>query len=213
MSCARYCYVCPYGCDGDLAAMAGLFAVSDTAMSVMGPKWVLASGVLEILSLLGMFTLFTIFTGPLLQALSRPHHLAVLEWSRTIIGSTILLVAGLWVRQSAVQTQVDAIALARFATGVLVVTPVFGYLLVRLGRISIRELLASIAPSFMAAVAVEVSVFLLSWSRILSDSRSVIELSGAVGTGGACGLPRSLSSTSNCGPRSSICCSAAWEAW
>lgn len=171
-----------------LPAMAGLFAVSDAAMAVMGTKWVLASGVLKILSLLGMFMMFTIFTGPLLQALSRPHHLAVLEWSRTIVGSSILLVAGLWVRQSVVQSQVDAIALARFATGVLLVTPVFVYLLVHLGRISIRELSASIAPSFLAAVAVELSVFLLTWSRMLSESRSVVQLSADVVIGGTSGV-------------------------
>ena len=66
----------------------------------------------------------------------------------------------------------NAIALARFATGAVLVTPVFLYLLLRLGRISVRDLHKSIAPSLASAAAVFVSVYLLYPSRMLSDTEA-----------------------------------------
>jgi len=171
-----------------LPAMAGLFVVSDTTMNLMGSKWIVASGVLKILSVLGMLMLFVMFTGPLLQALSRPHHHAALEWTRTLIGTGLLIAAGVWARSRTVEWQVNAIALARFATGAVLVTPVFLYLLLRLGRISVRDLLKSIAPSVASAAAVFVSVYLLYPSRMLSDTRPAIQLGLQVIIGGVCGL-------------------------
>jgi PST family polysaccharide transporter len=171
-----------------LPAMAGIFVVSDTIMNVMGPKWALATGVLKILSVLGMLMLFVMFTGPLLQALSRPHHQAVLEWIRTVIGCGLLIAAGIWVRNSTVQWQVNAIALARFVTIAVLVTPVFLYLLMRLGRISIGELFRSVAPSLAAAAAVFVSVYFLYPSRMVVDLRPILQLGLQVFIGAACGL-------------------------
>jgi len=177
-----------------LPAMAGLFVVSDTTMNLMGSKWIVASGVLKILSVLGMLMLFVMFTGPLLQALSRPHHHAALEWTRTLIGTGLLIAAGVWARSRTVEWQVNAIALARFATGAVLVTPVFLYLLLRLGRISVRDLLKSIAPSVASAAAVFVSVYLLYPSRMLSDTRPAIQLGLQVIIGGVCGLTALLMS-------------------
>jgi O-antigen/teichoic acid export membrane protein len=169
-----------------LPALAGLFMVSSTIMGIMGPKWVLASGVLKILSILGMLTLFTMFTGPLLQALSRPHHLAVLEWSRTLIGTALLVSAGLWVRNSNLQWQVDAIALTRFALGALFVTPVFLYLLIALGRISVRDFAKSITPSVLAAMSVFASVWYPA--RILAETKPLFQLGVITLIGASCGI-------------------------
>lgn len=171
-----------------LPALAGLFVVSNTIMTIMGPKWALASGVLKILSILGMLTLFTMFTGPLLQALSRPQHLAALEWTRTLIGIGLLVGAGLWARNNTMQWQVTAIALARFAIGAIFVTPVFVYLIIRLGQISIRDLAKSIAPSVLTALSVCASVFLLHSVAVLTETSPFGKLAIDVLFGGAIGL-------------------------
>jgi O-antigen/teichoic acid export membrane protein len=171
-----------------LPAMAGLFVVSGTMMNLMGPKWVLASGVLKILSILGMLMLFVMFTGPLLQALSRPHHHAILEWTRTVVGSGLLIAAGVWARHSTVEWQVNAIALARFAMVAVFVTPVFLYLLLHLGRISVRELLKSITPAFASATAVFISVYFLYPSRVMAEAKPAIQLCVQVVIGSLCGL-------------------------
>jgi O-antigen/teichoic acid export membrane protein len=171
-----------------LPAMAGLYVVSDATVMVVGQKWILAATVLRILSVLGMLTFFTMFTGPLLQALSRPHHLAVLEWSRTLVGGGLLVIAGVWVRHSSVQWQIDAIALTRFGMGALLVLPVFLYLLLRLGDVPLRDMLVSIAPASASALAVFASVFLLYPSHLLADSRPVIQLAVQVLIGGTAGL-------------------------
>ncbi len=171
-----------------LPAMAGLFVVSDTTMAIIGAKWMVASSVLKILSLLGMLLLFTMFTGPLLQALGRPHHLAILEWTRTLVGSGLLIGAGIWVRYSTVQWQINGIALARLATGLFLVLPVFLYLLLHLGKISTRELISSITPSVLASIAVVASVLLLYPPRILPETRVSIQLMIEVAVGGSFGI-------------------------
>jgi len=171
-----------------LPAMAGLMAVSDSLMATLGPKWIPASAVLKILSVLGMFLMFSIFTGPLLQALSRPHHLALLEWGRTVVSAGLLIVAAVFVRNSVTEVQITGIALARFATGAFLVAPVFLYLLMSLGKVSFNNLFISITPSALAAVAVVSSVAFVQMLHVLPESRPSILLLADVLVGGTSGV-------------------------
>ena len=170
-----------------LPAMAGLFMVSSTFMTLMGPKWALASGLVKILSVLGTLTLFTMFTGPLLQALARPHHLAALEWTRTLIGTALLVAAGVWVRNATVQSQVTAIALARFLIGVVFVTPVFVYLLIRLSQISFHDLARSIVPSLLSGACVCTSILAL-YPVLTLTPKPLARLLVQILTGGVFGI-------------------------
>jgi PST family polysaccharide transporter len=171
-----------------LPALAGLAAVSGPLMASIGPKWVPAADVLKILSVLGMFLILAYFTGPLLQALARPRQLAVLEWARTVVGITLLLVAAYLVRNGSVSSQITGIAVARFVTGAFLVAPVFVYLFVRLCKISLRELAASVAPSAIAAACVAGSVALFHATGWLASDKPVFLLAAEVGIGGVTGL-------------------------
>lgn len=171
-----------------LPAMAGIFAISSTLMATLGDKWIPASQVLKILSVLGMTSIFTIFTGPLLQALSRTSFLAVLEWSRTLLGTILLLIAGLTVRGASVEWQVGSIALARLTLGVLFVTPVFLYLLIRISHISVRDLVASTMPSAASGAAALVAVTVFRYSHVLGDCRPLVLLTAEVLIGTLFGL-------------------------
>jgi O-antigen/teichoic acid export membrane protein len=51
-----------------LPALAGMAAVSAPLMATVGPQWIPAARVLQVLCVLGMFFVFAFFTGPLLQA-------------------------------------------------------------------------------------------------------------------------------------------------
>jgi O-antigen/teichoic acid export membrane protein len=171
-----------------LPALAGLAAVSDPLMATIGQKWIPAAGVLKILSLLGMLLIFAYFTGPLLQALSKPHQLAILEWARMAIGASVLIAAGFHVRNGSITKQIAGIAFARFFTGAFLVTPVFLYIFMRLCKISFRQLTATVAPSAASAASVVGSVMLCRFSGLFATSRPAFLLASEVVIGGVVGL-------------------------
>jgi O-antigen/teichoic acid export membrane protein len=171
-----------------LPALAGLAAVSDPLMATIGQKWIPAAGVLKILSLLGMLLIFAYFTGPLLQALSKPHQLAILEWARMAIGALVLIAAGFYVRNGSITQQIAGIAFARFFTGAFLVAPVFLYIFMRLCRISFRQLTATVAPSAASAASVAASVTLFHSSGLFATSRPAFLLASEVVIGGVVGL-------------------------
>ena len=150
-----------------------------------------ASSVLKILSLLGMLLLFTMFTGPLLQALGRPHHLAILEWTRTLVGSGLLIGAGIWVDIARCSGKSMESLWRAWRPGLFLVLPVFLYLLLHLGKISTRELISSITPSVLASIAVVASVLSLYPPRILPETRVSIQLMIEVAVGGSLVYPPS----------------------
>ena len=171
-----------------IPAMAGLIAISTSLMSALGPKWYPASGVLKLLSLLGMFYMFSMFTGPLLQALNRPNHLAVLEWSRTAVGTVFLVVAAWFVRNSDIQSQIIGLALVRCLFGIVLVTPIYFYLLLRLGRLTLRDAVTSIFPSVMSAISILGSAALLQIPGLLSDMSTAFRLAIQICVGGFAGI-------------------------
>jgi len=171
-----------------IPALAGLAAVSRPLMATIGASWLPASGVLKILCGLSATMILSYFTGPLLQALSRPHQLAVLEWARAAVGSGILVLAGVLVRHSDITRQLMGIALARFANGALLVTPVFLYLLLRLCKISVREFALTVWPSAASAVSVLVVLALFEFSGWLGSGKPLLLLLAEVALGGVVGI-------------------------
>lgn len=171
-----------------IPALAGLAAVSSAAMATLGPEWLPASNVLRVFCVLGMCSVFSYFTGPLLQALSRPHHLAVLEWGRVGIGLLFLAVAGYIVRGGSLTEQLIGVSLARFVPGVFIVMPVFLYLLMHLCGISFRDLAAAVAPSAMASAGLVACVAAFHYSGWLANARPITSLVAESLLGGVVGL-------------------------
>jgi O-antigen/teichoic acid export membrane protein len=172
-----------------LPAMAGLAVVAGPLMATIGSQWTPAADVLTILCILGVILIFAFFTGPLLQALGKPHHLALLEWARALLGVALLLVSGFAVRHSSLQWQLIGITLSRFVLGAIFVTPVFLYILMRLADISLREFSVAVIPSSIAAVSVVVSVLSFRATGLLSSAKPAIVLVAEVALGATVGLP------------------------
>jgi hypothetical protein len=100
----------------------------------------------------------------------------------------LLVVAGYLVRGHSVNWQIMAIALARFANGVFIVTPVFLYILTRLCGISFRELMPSVVPSFVSSASVVGIVTLVHYFVIPVNGRPIISLALEVVAGSIVGL-------------------------
>ena len=171
-----------------LPTLAGLAAVSLGLMGTLGATWTPASNALRILCMVGISSVFASFTGPLLQALSRPHQHAMLEWGRMIVGTALLIVASVFVRSSSVVWQINGIALARFVTMFCLVMPIFLYILMRLSGISLYELMSAVRPSALASASAVAAVMLFQLSGLLAGTKPMVFLIAETASGGIVGL-------------------------
>jgi O-antigen/teichoic acid export membrane protein len=171
-----------------LPALSGMAAVSWALMATLGTKWIPAAGALKILCVVGMCAVVASFTGPMLQALSRPHHVAGLVWARVAIATVFLIGTGYLVRNRSVRWQLIGIASARFATMAFLVTPIFLRILMRLARIPLRDLISAVAPSALASLSTILAVVLFQISGLLVDGKPIILLIAETAIGGIAGL-------------------------
>jgi O-antigen/teichoic acid export membrane protein len=170
-----------------LPALAGLAAVSGPLMGAVGPQWAPAANVLKVLCVLSMSIIFAFFTGPLMQALAKTREVAILEWSRTTVGVLLIVGAGTLARGHSVNWQIMAMALARFANGVFLVTPVFVYILMRLCQISFRELLFAVTPAFLSSASVVAAIMLVQYF-LPATNKPMLSLVAEVTIGAIVGL-------------------------
>jgi O-antigen/teichoic acid export membrane protein len=170
-----------------LPALACVAVVSDALMATLGPKWEPAADVLKVLCALGMFIIFAYFTGPLLQALGKPHLLAGLEWARTAVGICFLVVAGLLVRHAPLHSQIMALAIARLIPGALIVTPVFLGILMHLTGISLRGVVGAIFPVMVSSFSVVSAILVVRHFFSLARPPLLLTIETATGliVGGA----------------------------
>jgi O-antigen/teichoic acid export membrane protein len=171
-----------------LPALSGMAAVSWALMAALGSKWIPVSDALKVLCLMGMSIVFASFTGPMLQALAKTQQLALLEWARMVVGTIFIIAAGLLVRNSSETWQLMGIALARFATITCIVAPIFLYILMRLSRISFRDVMLAIAPSAASSLAVVAAVSLFKLSGWLAFARPLSLLVAEIFVGGTVGV-------------------------
>jgi O-antigen/teichoic acid export membrane protein len=174
-----------------LPSLAGLAAVSYPLMATVGVQWIPAVPALKVLSALGMISIFGFFTGPLMQALGKTRQIALLEWARAIVNVAILACAGLLAHSAAVNWQVMAISMGRFAASFFLVVPVFVYILLSLCRISLRDFFFAVVPSICAAISTAGTVMLfhlLVGAHWLNSAKPAVVLGVEVGLGGIVGL-------------------------
>ena len=162
-------------------AFVGLSVISRPLMQMIGPKWLPASQVLPILCISGIALTFASFTAPLLQAVSKAHHSAVLEWLRTAGGVTSVVVAGLLVRHSDVQTQIVSVAVARLGVTLIVVGPLFLSIVLKRSGATLGEIIRVSGPALASATGVGTSIVLFriffGWTSkavVLLGSEAVI---------------------------------------
>jgi O-antigen/teichoic acid export membrane protein/glycosyltransferase involved in cell wall biosynthesis/SAM-dependent methyltransferase len=171
-----------------LPTLSLMAVVSGELMAIMGPKWAPAAHALPLLCVVGMSSVFAYFTGPLLQALGRTTIFAVVEWIRVVVGTLLLIIAGLLVKESPVVWQVAGIAGARFVTMTCLVAPVFVYILMRLCKISFGELVSAATPAALSSLSAVLAVLLLRRFFWDSTAHPAFYLVTLVMIGGVAGL-------------------------
>jgi O-antigen/teichoic acid export membrane protein len=167
--------------------LAGLAAVSKPLMLVLGPSWVPATGVLQVLCVMAAGAVLIYFTGPMMQALSQTRRSAVLEWCRTTVGAITVIAVALAVRHSSLSRQLMGIASARAGAVALLVAPTFLYVLMRLCGLSLGDLAKSVAPSLVVSGSVAGTVLLIQVSGVLGATRPWVTLLVQVASGALVG--------------------------
>ena len=103
--------------------------MSPLLVSALGPKWADTADALRILAVIMMVCPVSNFLGPLLQAVSKPHSLAVIEWAHAIISAGSLVVAGEVLKHSSTWGQVTGMAVTRILTTAMLMAPLVFWLL------------------------------------------------------------------------------------
>jgi hypothetical protein len=68
------------------------------------------------------------------------------------------------------------------------VAPIFLHILMRLGKISFRELTAAVAPSLLGSLSTVAAILLFQVSGALADTKPLTSLVAQMAVGGAAGL-------------------------
>jgi O-antigen/teichoic acid export membrane protein len=150
-----------------IPALAGLAVISRRVLMAIGPKWIDGTDALRILCVVAAVQPILYFVGPLLQAKSKPHYLAIIEWTHAAIGAGSLVVAGALLKHSSTSVQVTGMAATRFVTAVLLLTPIIIWLFNQFAQVTVGAMLKVMAPSLLAAGATSGTVLLISHSALL----------------------------------------------
>lgn len=164
-------------------AMAVLASVAPALTRILGPEWQDATVPLQLLCIEGVAIGTTFLVGPILQALGRPHHQAILVWITAVISAIAYFGAGYLLQDATTADQVLGISLVNVvifafltaAVNIVIIGKVAGVSLGELGR-------RTLAPSIAALGALVVG---LTTTRVLSDAPAMVDL---VGTATAAGL-------------------------
>lgn len=92
-------------------AMAVLAACAPSLTRLLGPEWDGATVPMQLLCIEGMAITTTFLVGPVLQALGRPHHQAILVWITAAVSTVAYFGAGYLLQDASIDRQVIGLTL------------------------------------------------------------------------------------------------------
>ncbi|MFQ5653450.1 MAG: oligosaccharide flippase family protein [Planctomycetota bacterium] len=137
-------------------AMAAVVVVSGPLTRVLGERWAGVENILRVLAIAGLAQSLTIFTGPLLQAVGKPHSLALFVWISALLSNGAFLIVGWHLAGEGdlpLAQRTLAIAAARASLYALIYGPVSLVVILRVGGINLREVGSALATPLLAGRA------------------------------------------------------------
>ncbi len=153
-----------------IPALLGLAVISKPLLSVLGPKWAGASTAMTILCFSAMIQPVALFTAPLLQAVSKTHFLAMIEWGNAGLLAGSIALAGELLKHRDIQGQVTGIAATRLLTVLLVFLPFIIWVFRHFAGVRFPSILRVMLPSILSAV---VTAAVVRGAAVFSMARSV----------------------------------------
>jgi teichuronic acid exporter len=136
-----------------LPALGILAGCAEPILRLFGPEWAGASEALQILCLVAGVRALTLISSAGLQAIGRPHVLAILSWLAAALSAGALVGAGLALRDSSVTDQVLGMAASRAIAYVAVIGPITVVAIHRCCGVSPRSLLGTIYSPALVGIA------------------------------------------------------------
>jgi O-antigen/teichoic acid export membrane protein len=171
-----------------IPALVGLAVISKPLLSILGTKWADASTAMVILCLVASFQPIFFFTAPLLQAVSKPHYLAVIEWGHAAMLAGSIALAGKVLNGASIRGQVTGIAATRSFISIVFLTPFIVWIFQRFGGVRFTDALKVMMPSILAAVGTALVVLPASLFFIREGWSSWLVLGFQVALGGGTSL-------------------------
>ena len=134
-------------------ALGILLACSAPLLTLLGDEWRLAIAPMRILCVVGIVRVVGAFSGPLLQAVGKPHKLAALSWTAGAMSAAAFVLAAELLKDSAVSAQLEGLALSRAVLYGGVLLAIHLVITVKVGHVSVPLLLRSVRSGCLAFVA------------------------------------------------------------
>ena len=131
-------------------ALGVLVAIAGPLTDLLGEDWAPAAPAIQVLCVAGAVRVTSAFSGPMLQALGRPHQQALLAWLAGGLSAAVFLLAGIVLRDAPTQDQVLWMAVCRSALFGGLFLGINVVLLVRVGGLDLKELGSITLPSALA---------------------------------------------------------------
>ena len=158
-------------------------------LAVIGDNWTAASKALAVLCVVGSLRALNMLSAPMLQALGRPHLLAVYAWVSAVLSTLAFLAAGILLRGSPVADQVMWMALSRLAVYAIFLV-LNGALVVRMCSVQTWQLVVALRPAVLASLGGGVSALVArsAAGTVAAGNLAVLLVTGATGVFGAVGV-------------------------
>jgi O-antigen/teichoic acid export membrane protein/capsular polysaccharide biosynthesis protein len=163
-----------------LPALGILAGCAVPLLRIFGPEWQGAAVPLQLLCVAAGLRALTLISAAGIQAIGRPNILAILSWVAAGVSAVSLVAVGVWLGGSPVTDQVVGMAASRAAVLLVVIGPMFVYVLDKYCGLPPLRLLGAIGGP--AAVGLAVAAVGILWdSTGAYDSWSPIVALGATG--------------------------------
>jgi O-antigen/teichoic acid export membrane protein len=133
---------------------------------LFGPEWHGVAPTLRLLCIAAAVKALSLISSAGLQAIGRPHVLAMLSWLAGILSAVSLVAVGLPLRGSSLDLQVSGMAVSRVALFVLVIGPAFVVVIDRCCGLRARRLLGAIAGPALVGAGAGVAGLLWTETRV-----------------------------------------------
>jgi PST family polysaccharide transporter len=147
----------------------GIGAVAHWLLPLLGEDWGQAAPALRLLCVVGAVNAIVILSGPLLQAVGRPHTMAGLVWLWGAVATGSVLALAWWKKDASIGEQLVWLAGIRAAIALLLHLPVHASYLVRLSNMPWSRFFAIVAPSIVSGTLAYGVVALVQGTGVLEE--------------------------------------------
>ncbi|WP_164976228.1 lipopolysaccharide biosynthesis protein [Oleiharenicola lentus] len=146
---------------GSFPGLAFLAGAGSLVLSVFGPEWGEAEGVMAMLAIVGMAKAIILFVGPTLQAVSQPGIVSIMTWAGAVANALAITAVATLLHEANDSVRMMGISFARVVVFCGFLTPIMLLQIKRVTNLSLITVARAVLPSFLTAGIVFGSQYLI----------------------------------------------------